>query len=253
MNGPEHSAGPSIMCVLRRVLGYFFPATCSFCRSPIGDSPVPYFCKSCWGDLTPVPSPVCPRCGRSFGSPEALAADPAHECWSCRTEPPEVDQALAAGLFEGPLREAIHVYKYRPLRALGRPLAAWMCGHVRITAPLDVVMPVPLHRSRLRERGFNQALLLARGVSEAFSIPLRYDALLRTRATRPQVALTGRERKDNVAGAFAVMERDLIAGKRVLLVDDVLTTGATMNECARVLRECGADAVVALTLARTSD
>ena len=238
---------------LRRILDYCFSSGCSHCGSPTGGSPVPFFCPACWDELSPVPPPVCPRCVRPFGSPEALAASPDHACRHCRTDPPDLDQAIAAGLFEGPLRDAIHVYKYRPLMALGGPLAGWMTDRVRKVERLDVVMPVPLHASRLRKRGFNQALLLARGASGSYRVPLVYDNLLRVRPTRPQVELSGRERAANVAGAFALKRPDEVREKRVLLVDDVLTTGATMNECSRALREAGAEAVVALTLARAVD
>ncbi len=241
------------MRFFRRILDYCFASRCSYCRSPIGDFPVPFFCRSCWSDLTPVRAPVCPRCGKPFESPETLAASPEHACWNCRKEPPDFDQALAAGIFEGPLREAIHVYKYRPLMSLGRPLAEWMTGRIRKVERLDVVMPVPLHASRLRKRGFNQALLLARVASEAYTVPLLYDNLVRTRPTRPQVELSGKERTVNVSGAFALRRPYEVAGKRVLIVDDVLTTGATLNECSRTLRNAGATAVVALTLARTAE
>jgi len=216
------------MRLLRGILEYCFPTGCSHCGSRLGNSPIPFFCSSCWLDLSPLRHPVCPRCGRPLGSPEALSASPEHVCWHCRKDPPDVDQALAAGIFEGPLREAIHVYKYRPLMALGRPLADWMTEHVRKVERLDLVMPVPLHVSRLRKRGFNQALLLASGASRAYAVPLHYDNLVRVRPTQPQVELSGKERVANV-------------------------TGATMNECSRVLREAGAEAVIALTLARTAD
>jgi ComF family protein len=200
-----------------------------------------------------MPGPVCRSCGRPFGSPEALAHSPRHECLACRNDPPQYDQALAAGLFEGPLREAIHVYKYRPLRALGGPLAAWMAEQVRMTVQLELAMPVPLHAKRLRSRGFNQALLLARGVSDRFSVQLSYDNLIRTRHTRPQVELSGKERAENVRGAFGVARPGEVRDRKVLLVDDVFTTGATMNECAKVLKEAGAASVTVLTLARTAE
>ncbi len=241
------------MRLLRRILDYCFPSSCFHCGSPSGESPVPLFCSTCWGDLAPIPPPICPRCGRPFESSETLAVSPEHACWNCRKEPPDVDQAIAAGIFEGPLRQAIHVYKYRPMMALGGPLAKWMVACVRKVEHLDVVMPVPLHASRLRKRGFNQALLLARGASREYSIPLVYDNLIRVRPTRPQVELSGKERAANVTGAFGLRRGGDVEGKRVLLIDDVLTTGATMNECSRTLRDAGAEAVVALTLARTVD
>ena len=197
--------------------------------------------------------PVCPECGRQFGSAASLVSSPGHRCRSCRERPPHFDQALAAGCFEGPLREAIHVFKYRPLRTLGSPLGAWMAEQVRLVHPLDRVLPVPLHRTRLRMRGFNQALLLAAAVGRRFSIVLDHDALVRIRPTRPQVELNGAEREQNVHGAFALKRPGAVAGMRILLVDDVFTTGATLNECSRALKEAGAASVTAFTLARAPD
>ena len=241
------------MSFFHRILEFLLPAKCSYCRSSIGTSDVPCFCRQCWSDFSAVRGPVCPSCGRPFGSPEALSYSPGHECITCRSSPPRYDQALAAGLFEGSLREAIHVYKYRPVRSLGEPLARWMAAQVRLTASLDTVMPIPLHRKRLRLRGFNQALLLAQGAAERFDLPLVYDNLVRVRSTRPQVELSGLERIANVRGAFHLVRPDSVADKRVLLVDDVYTTGATMNECAKVLKDAGAAAVIVLTLARTAE
>jgi len=125
-----------------------------------------------------------------------------------------------------------------------------MVNNVRLLTDIDVVIPIPLHTKRLRQRGFNQALLLAHAMSTASSIPLSWDNLVRVRPTRPQVELTGEERIKNVAGAFAVRRLNEITAKRVMLVDDVFTTGATMNECAAVLKDAGAAQVVAFTLAR---
>ncbi len=241
------------MYLIYRILDFFLPASCTYCRDPIADSGIARFCAQCWSEFSPVPGPVCPSCGRPFGSPETLAHSPDHECLACRTNPPHFDQALAAGLFEGPLREAIHVYKYRSVRSLGKPLAAWMAEHVTMTARLDLVVPVPLHKKRLRHRGFNQALLLAHGVSERFSVPLHYDNLVRLRSTRPQVELSGRERAENVRGAFGMVRPSEVGDKRILLIDDVFTTGATMNECAKVLKDAGAASVTVLTLARTAE
>jgi ComF family protein len=243
----------SIRGLFRRALDFLLPASCSYCRNPVAGSEIPRFCGHCWSDFTPVPGPVCPSCGRPFGSPASLAHSPEHECLACRIRPPHFDQALAAGLFEGPLREAIHVYKYRPVLALGKPLAEWMASKVRMTAQLDLAMPVPLHRKRLRHRGFNQALILARGISERFSLPLIYDNLARIRSTRPQVGLSVREREENVQGAFALLHPAEVRDKRILLIDDVFTTGSTMNECANVLKASGARSVTVLTLARTAD
>lgn len=241
------------MNLFRRALDLVLPASCSYCSDPVAGSGIPRFCSQCWSEFAPVPGPVCPSCGKPFGSPVSLAHSPEHECLACRTHPPYFDQALAAGLFEGPLREAIHVYKYRPVRSLGKPLAEWMAQQVRMAVRLDLAMPVPLHRERLRLRGFNQSLILAHGICEQFSVPLLFDNLERHRSTRPQVELSGRERAENVKNAFGLSRPSEVLDKRILLIDDVFTTGATMNECARVLKDAGAASVTALTLARTAD
>jgi ComF family protein len=238
------------MSVLHRLLDFIFPTACSYCRSPVEDSVIPFFCAACWADFSLIQGQVCPRCGRPFESPEALSASPEHECGACRQRPPEYDQALSVGHFEGPLREAIHQFKYRPCLSLGKPLARWMAGNVHLLSAIDFVMPVPLHRKRLRHRGFNQALFLARGMSEAHGMQLSLDNLVRIRYTRPQVELSGAQRIENVAGAFSVNRPGEIGGTSVLLVDDVFTTGATLNECAAVLKGAGASRVTALTLAR---
>jgi ComF family protein len=125
-----------------------------------------------------------------------------------------------------------------------------MATKVRLITDLDLVMPVPLHAGRLKERGFNQALLLAHQMCEAHHIPLSCDNLYRTRPTRPQVELSGAERIRNVAGAFALRRPEEVANRRLVLVDDVFTTGATMNECSEVLKRAGAAQVTAFTLAR---
>lgn len=238
------------MSFLRRILDYILPTSCSFCNGSVGDSGIPFFCSPCWADFALIKGPVCPRCGRPFDSPETLSNSPEHTCLACRRETPLFDQAVSTGYFEGPLREAVHQFKYRPCRSLGRPLGEWMATKVRLVSDVDLVMPVPLHRKRLKERGFNQALLLAHRMSETHRIPFSCDNLYRTRPTRPQVELSGEERIKNVAGAFALRRAQEVADMSVVLVDDVFTTGATMNECASVLKKAGAAQVTAFTLAR---
>lgn len=238
------------MHLVRRILDVLFPTSCSFCNNTVGDSTIPFFCADCWADFALIQGPVCPHCGRPFESPEALTHSPEQVCLACRQEPPLFDQALSVGYFEGSLREAVHQFKYRPCRSLGGPLGEWMAENVRMLAEIDIVMPVPLHKKRLKERGFNQALLLAYRMSEAHRVPYCCDNLYRARPTRPQVELTGAERIRNVAGAFALRQPGAVVDKAVVLVDDVFTTGATMNECAGVLKDAGAAQVVAFTLAR---
>jgi ComF family protein len=125
-----------------------------------------------------------------------------------------------------------------------------MAANIRPIRDIDLIVPIPLHKTRLRQRGFNQALLLASGIGKRFHIPLSYDNLVRLRATRPQVELSGEERIKNVAGAFSLVRPRDVRSKTIILVDDVFTTGATMNECAAVLKDAGAAHVMALTVAR---
>ncbi len=238
------------MHLFKHVLDFILPTFCAYCGDRLGDSSVPYFCSSCWNDFTLIQEPVCSCCGKPFESPEALTHSPDHECGACRREHPFFDQSLSVGYFEGSLREAIHQFKYRPCRSLGKPLGQWMRRNIRLVSDIDLLMPVPLHARRLKKRGFNQALMLAFQISKECKIPLSYDNLVRTKHTKPQVELSSDERIKNVAGAFDLRKPVLLQDTRILLVDDVLTTGATMNECARVLKNAGAGQVTALTLAR---
>ena len=160
--------------------------------------------------------------------------------------------ARALGGYEGSLREAIHRWKYEGKTYLTPFLAKWMTeGLNRYWEPdsFDLLIPVPLHRQRLRERGFNQALLLVKEISFRTGIPYRKTILQKKKPTIPQVTLSGRERERGLRGAFHVIGKEGLVGKSVLLVDDVYTTGATVNECSKVLRRGGAKNVDVLTLA----
>lgn len=236
--------------LIGHLLDFFLPTACSYCNAPVVDSGIPFFCSACWADFLVMTSPFCQKCGRPFDSPEALSHSPDHCCMHCRKDPPLFDQALSVGLFEGPLREAIHQFKYRPCGALAMPLARWMTDNLKSIDGVDVIMPIPLHSLRLRQRGFNQSLLLAHQLAVTFSIPLSYDNLLRVIPTKPQVELSGEQRIKNVKNAFALARPEEISGRSILLVDDVFTTGATVNECTKVLRESGSTVVRALTIAR---
>lgn len=236
--------------MIGHLLDFFLPTACSYCNGSVKDSGIPFFCSACWADFLVMPSPFCQKCGTPFDSPEALSHSPDHCCMHCRKNQPLFDQAVSVGLFEGSLREAIHQFKYRPCRALAAPLAKWMTGNLKSIDDVDLIMPIPLHSVRLRQRGFNQSLLLAHELSVNFSIPLSYNNLLRVLPTKPQVELSGEERIKNVQNAFALAHPEEASEKSILLIDDVFTTGATINECTRVLRNAGSTVVRALTLAR---
>jgi ComF family protein len=171
-------------------------------------------------------------------------------CTRCRTAPLQIERIRAVVYFEGALREAIHHLKYKRRTELVRPLGNLMATYwQQHPMPADVVVPVPLHATRLRERGYNQAALLARELARQADLAVNEQTLARKRATAPQVELDAKQRRENVHDAFCCCDGSL-AGRRVLLVDDVCTTGATLEACAIALRESGARSVQALTLAR---
>jgi len=195
-----------------------------------------------------IAAPLCIVCGIPFAG-----AGTDHVCGSCSTLPPRFDAARAAFAYEGACRDLIHAFKYRNKTHLRRPLALLTIARLSdfITSRRsDLILPVPLHRKKLSSRGFNQAVLLGEILSQRLEIPLDRRNLRRIRWTEPQVNLTAHERRTNVKGAFGIHESALVSGRRVLLVDDVLTTGSTAEECARVLKAGGAADVTVITVAR---
>jgi ComF family protein len=170
-------------------------------------------------------------------------------CQVCRASRPVVDGIRSVAYFEGPLRQAVHDFKYRGVRALAQPLAGLLVEYQRTQhLPADVVVPVPLHPQREAERGYNQAALLAEVLGDALGLPVALHLLERVRPTPPQVGLNAAERRSNVHAAFRATRE--AAARRVLLVDDVCTTGATLNACGAALKAQGARSVWGLTLAR---
>ncbi len=179
-----------------------------------------------------------------------------HECAACAGQKTLLSKSRAAVLYDASAREVVHRYKYHGRRGLARPMGIMLAdAYERLLEPAasDVVVPVPLHTRRLRQRGYNQAFLLAREWARhagGQAPEQAHDALVRIRWTRSQTGLSREERVENTRGAFVVVRPERITGKRVILVDDVYTTGATVEECARVLAKAGAKRVCALTVAR---
>lgn len=214
----------------------FYPQYCVGCSRQASD----VLCRACFEALPFVGRPFCGRCG-------APTAFEVFGCDECRDKDFAFDGARAPLQYEGVGEELVHALKYRGyLRVVEKVMAPHMAG-VLGGGRFDAVVPVPLHRTRLARRGFNQAELMAGGVAGRIEAPV-LDKLKVVRRTRDQVELSAHERRANVAGAYAA--RGPVIGK-VLLVDDVFTTGATLSECAGVLRKAGAGEVPALTLCRT--
>jgi len=230
--------------ILNAILDIFFPPVCPLCEKAVV---VESFCAACEEafEASRIKGPVCRVCGCPF----AAAGGQAHTCGQCLKEPPPFVQALSACIYEGAVLAAVSVLKFNARVTLAAGLGAVAAAAARFDAPVQLVVPVPLHVARLRQRGFNQSLLLAREVAAALSLPVDYKALRRVRETASQTGLKAADRRINVKGAFAVARPEKLKGKYVLLVDDVMTTGSTVRECAAVLNSAGA-AVSVLTLAR---
>jgi len=206
------------------------------------------FCSNCLSEIHWIESPYCSVCGIPFISKEVES----HPCGACVTHRKYFTMARALGTYEGSLQEAIHHWKYEGKTNLTPFFAEWMAeGLNRYWEPdsFDLLIPVPLHTQRLRERGFNQALLLVKELSRRTRIPYRKTILQKKKPTIPQVNLSGAERERGLRGAFQVIGKEELLGKSVLLVDDVYTTGATVNECSKVLLRGGTERVGVLTLA----
>ena len=230
------------------LLALVFPGGCRACgaRLSAGEK---FFCRPCVEGAARLRGPYCTVCGRQFQG----AGDP-HPCGDCMKKRPPFDLARAPLAYGGVIKEVIHLYKYRPVRALSAPLGGFVGeGARRWFSDAEVACAVPLHKRRLRHRGFNQSLFLARRAALALGVPLSVDGLARVRHTRPQVDLGPAEREANVRGAFEVVRPEDFNGRAVLLVDDVYTTGATVRECARALKASGANKVYVLTVARVTE
>jgi ComF family protein len=240
-------------------LDLVFPAVCPLCRATLGDGRRDPLCGRCWRSITPLDRPTCAICGAAppiaptttdLDRVERAPLAPAGPCAACRADRPAYDYARSAAVYEGALREALHAFKFAGRRALARPLGDLAADRCAASLPgdIDAVVPVPLARDRERERGFNQSALVAERVARRLGVPAKAAWLTRRRSTQPQTELSAAERRPNVRGAFLASRR--VADRHVLVVDDVLTTGATVAECARALRAAGARRVGVLTVAR---
>ncbi len=226
-----------------------YPPRCLVCHKP-----GIWLCDACCRDFPLVSPPVCPLCG----DPTRAAG----LCGRCRRTPPAIDGMRSVVLFEREAREAVHLLKYGNRPVLAEPLARLMADYWRANPiPVDLVTAVPLHPARQRERGYNQADLLARAFGRMIDVPVGLAVLKRVRHTRPQVSLNAAQRRENMQSAFAAAtpaqfskrqggDSLVVSGRRVLVIDDVRTTGSTLEACSLALKAAGASSVWGFTLAR---
>lgn len=230
------------------VLDVLFPHVCMLCGEAAPNHGVG-LCAGCYGRIVKITGPVCTRCGALFTSPHGGN----HLCGDCITHRGHYDCARSAGLYAGELRSAIQQFKFKRRSMLAEPLAALAAGNCDPIGPhrgYAALVPVPLHPYRLRYRGYNQALLLALRLGRQWNLSVERDYLRRINWHVSQTSLSRSERRRAVRGAFTC-RCFRYTGKRLLLIDDVFTSGATVDECARTLKRYGAAAVDVLTVART--
>lgn len=216
----------------------FFPRRCVGCGK-VGS----FLCPDCHRNLPKLLPPLCPKCGK----PQASGI----VCPSCRQRQTQIDGIRSPFRFEEVIRQAIHQLKYHNLRAISPCLAELLADYLQSNPlPGEVIIPVPLHPRRLKERGYNQSSLLARELGKLTNLPVIQGCLIRIKAARPQVKAPNiEERRRNVARAF-VCRNGGVSGKQIILIDDVCTSGATLESCASALKSKGATSVWGLTLAR---
>lgn len=239
--------------VAQSLFSTLFPADCRLCNAPLANISLLPVCADCLDSIHPLIGPLCAWCGDRLVS----RAEEGQVCIHCEETAPRYEHAAAYGEYENALRGLIHVLKYQGIRPAAKPLGrcmAWTIRPILAEFPGEfLVVPVPLHRARRRTRGFNQAELVAKvALRELMEARLRLSprVLVRTRFTESQTGFTREQRRENLRGAFAVPDPARVRGRRVLLVDDVLTTGATADECSRILLRAGAEQVLVATVAR---
>ncbi len=232
----------------RTLLDFVYPPLCIACRAPVAEAHA--LCAACWNGVSFLDGPACAHCGLPF----EIDPGPGTLCAGCHAHPPAFDRARAVMRYDEASKAPILALKRADRLDIAPAFARWLArSGAELIAETELIVPVPLHRIRLWQRRFNQSALLATGLSRLTEIAADPLALTRTRATKSQGAMpSASARRRNVRGAFTVAagRADAVKGRVVLLVDDVYTTGATLNACAKALKKAGAERVLALTLAR---
>ncbi len=235
------------------ILDFVYPQSCAVCQNSLKREEND-ICEECWSNLTLLPFSFCPYCKLFFEDDQALRE---HECpYLAFPQDRRILAVRSLGSFDDYYQRLIHRFKYDKKVPLGKRLAHRLgevvAGEENFRR-CDLVIPVPLHSARRRERGFNQSQILAEEISRAMDLPLDKDVLKRKKNTKDQTYLDTKERAENVRNAFMITQAERVKDKKVILVDDVITTGATLNECARMLQMGGAKEILASTLAVVAD
>ena len=237
------------MSFLQAVGDFFLPQVCLLCGAEGLDRGRFSICETCLGEFHLISRPACPCCGVPY-----KGAGVSHLCGECRQDPPSFDSAWSLFSYTGKARDLVHHLKFHGNLATLSVIAFLLQEEIDAPAlarKVDIIVPVPMHVNGLRQRGYNQALLVAERLAKLLNLPLDRTHLVKTKETPPQIGLTRAQRRRNIQGVFSVVNRDVFRGKAVLIVDDVYTTGATTRACAGVLKKAGAYRIDVLTFART--
>lgn len=235
--------------LLSAISDIIFPPQCLACAEILNPQEETVFCSSCHEKIRFINGSICPVCGMAFFNSPAEN----HICGNCLEDRPYYTRARAVAAFETVILDAIHKFKYGRNVVIGDCLGSFMAGYSFpdiVFAEYSLIIPVPLHIKKLRERRFNQSLLLANALGKKHKIPVNFSLLKRHKFTLTQTGFNKTEREKNIKGAFSITNKEEIDNKDIILVDDVYTTGATVNECAKTLKKGGAKNIAVLTLAR---
>lgn len=235
------------MKIFKKITEVIFPNQCLSCNSLIGQEGL--FCISCWQKLQFITEPKCKICSQAF----EFKIDDELICARCLSFKPNFDKTIAVFRYNSAIKQIIKNFKYYDNSFLAKKLSSLLFAKIAPSVnDFDFISAVPLHKSRLKYRKFNQSILLAKEVAKKFDKKLYYDLIFRTKNTATQASLKSKERAKNLKSAFAFNEKYLaeIKNKRILLVDDVMTTGATLDNCAKVLKKAGAKEVIVLVVAK---
>lgn len=227
--------------MINKFLNILFPESCPVCQQSSSEHATAPLCPECWQSIVPYEGPICKKCGKP------LLSEASTICGECLTDEPAFDWARSFGIYENILKKGINLLKYHGKKRLSKPLSNFLC-YLDLPAA-HAIIPVPVHNNRLRQRGFNQSALLGRYLAKTLQIELILNCLVKIKDTLPQVGLRSKERNENIKRSFSVRNKDLIVGKKILLLDDVITTGATIRECSKVLKKAGAEDIYVIALA----
>ncbi len=232
---------------LETAITFLYPAQCRVCEKQLGLESLPYVCDACWNDIHFIEPSWCEMCG---------IPNTEGRCDACAITPPPYGKLRTIAYYEAALQQAIHLFKFEKRTSLAKPLAQLTMEHIADDCNIveyDFILPIPIHKKRLRERGFNQATLLANEIAKTTGIQVVTDALVRYRNTSPQSSLDRDARQTNIIGVFELQQEEVVRNKRILVLDDVYTTGATVREAVKILWNADPIEIDVLTLARALD